>query len=154
MTLNIKTPFRTGTLLYHGTGVKEDFDMLEGPAWLSDHKAVAEQFCSWHEECPTRKRVFTFKLIEEPRLIVIRAGSDMDAVVDYLEEEHGYDLRGAPPREIAEVVCDQRLADGWHIPNNYNPGSDTVLCDPQHFLTLVKTESMHRPPAKRAAGRR
>jgi hypothetical protein len=126
------TSIPVGTLLYHGTQATEEFEDLIGPAWLSDDKAVATRFTAWNEE-GGRHRVLVYKTtVAIDRLVMIRTPQDMARLIRAVHADE-YD---GPP-EIADAACDAGY-NGWHIPNNYPSGSDTMLCEPESWLEFVE----------------
>jgi 8-oxo-dGTP pyrophosphatase MutT (NUDIX family) len=131
----VRSPLRVGQLLFHGTRSPEDFEELRGPAWLSDYRGAVDFFTTWHGNEDGHERVLTYRVIARPKLYIVNTEQEMRWLGDRYDSE--YDIQ-----ELAERVCDD--ADGWHIPNNYQPGSDTMLCDPSRFLELVSVEHVGR----------
>lgn len=43
--------------------------------------------------------------------------------------------------EIAAACCEAGY-NGWHMPTNYPDGSDTLICEPDRFLDLVRVEGV------------
>jgi hypothetical protein len=152
----VRKPLRKGTLVYHGTSYLDDFDMLEGPAWVSDSYAVAKEFIGWAggEGTP---RILTFKIVAPPSLVLIQKLRDAENLAVWLGEKYGLGSGedfGASISELAKDLCSvgrREGIDGWHVPNNYpggGPGawtsgargSDTMICAPERFLELVSVE--------------
>lgn len=142
-----------GDLLYHGTSVAADFTELNGPAWLSDSWKVASRFVGWH--AGPRPRVMTYRVIDVPRMAMIDSERDFAELAEWVEETTGLDT-GGEMHEIADAVCSTRL-DGWHSPDNYPEGSDTLICRPGAFLEFVGEEMVKKPtknPPKATAAAR
>lgn len=153
----VRKSLRKGTLVYHGTSRDEDFDMLEGPAWVSDSYGVAKEFVGWAggEGTP---RVMTFKIVTPPALVLIQSTRDVEKLAVWLGENFGLGSGedfGESVAEMARDLCSvgARVGiDGWHVPNNYPGGgpawtsrargSDTMLCEPERFLELVSIEPL------------
>ncbi len=131
------TSIELGALLYHGTSVEEDFQMLNGPAWLSTSRATAERFLSWHDE--GNPKIYTFMVKKRiTGLINIQNRADMKLLHDHLESR-GLELED--PQEIAGAICSLGF-NGWNIPDNYGRGeSDTMLCEPSRWLELKGVEN-------------
>ena len=128
------TSIPRGTILYHGTSAADEFDVLTGPAWVSDSEAVAREFVTWAGgDGPGR--VLVFEVMREiPALALVTD----EASMNQLRNEVDPDGETVTPTELAERVCDEY--NGWHIPNNYPSGSDTMLCKPGRWLRLVRIE--------------
>lgn len=131
-----------GTLLYHGTQAEDDFEDLDGPAWLSTSEATARRFVAWNGGEGT------------PRVLVYRVDRRIPTLAQVLEEGDMATLRRVldpdeetySPGELAEAAC-ARGYNGWNIPHNYGYGaSDTLLCDPARWLTRVETKAA--PPSR------
>jgi hypothetical protein len=130
-----------GTRLYHGTQAEESFRIPNGPAFFSDNEAVAHEFVDWHEAGGPR-RVLTYRVTRPiSRLWRIEGKTDMVALIQRIEEETGSES-GLSGSEMAESVCDAAYGkwNGWNIPNNYDNGSDTMLCDPERWLAFEREE--------------
>lgn len=127
----------SGTVLYHGTSVEEDFQMLSGPAWVSTGRTTAEHFTSWHDE--GHPRIYTFKVKKRiTGLLNIQNQADMRLLRDYLESQ-GLESEGI--QEISSAICSLGF-NGWHVPENYGSGeSDTMLCEPSRWLELKDVEN-------------
>lgn len=124
-----------GTLLYHGTSAEDDFDELTGPAWVSNSKSVARKFVTWAGGAGPG-RVLTFEVVREiPAIALVANEADMDRLRREVDPEE----EAVTPIELAELVCGEY--NGWHIPNNYPTGSDTMLCEPGRWLKLVRVEA-------------
>jgi len=128
----------SGTLVYHGTGVEEEFQMLNGPAWISTSRATAEKFSSWHDE--GFRRVYTFNVKKRiTGLLNIQSQTDMKLLHEYLESQG---LESEDPQEISSAICSLGF-NGWHVPDNYGRGeSDTMLCEPSRWLELKIMETL------------
>ena len=58
---------------------------------------------------------------------------DRRDISEFFEENGIEDSEHMGSGEMAEELC--RLGyEGWIIPNNYNPGDDILLCDPDYVL--------------------
>ncbi len=149
----VRKPIRKGALVYHATSSEYDFDMLEGPAFVSDTKSAVDFFLTWagREGTP---RIYTFKVVEAPSLFVLESERDIFNMNLYLGDKFGlYEQAEEGPHEMASALCSVSRplgVDGWHVPNNYRPGSDTMLCEPERFLQLVSVERV--TPKGRSAG--
>jgi hypothetical protein len=136
----IRKPLRKGSLVYHGTSSEEEFTALNGPVWVSGAEAVARSFVHWNRGGGI-PRVLVYRVIEAPRLAVAESKVEFMRFVGWVEEKIGDDASDGS-YEFAEQICDNwRLLgiDGWHLPKNYQDGSDTMLCDPDQFLEYVET---------------
>ena len=133
----IRKPLRKGSLVYHGTSSEESFMALRGPAWVSDEETVAKTFVTWSGgDGPPR--IIVFRVSEAPRLAVANTDREWRDFVRWVEEKTGVDAEPGPI-DFAEQICNAGLGiDGWHIADNYGPGSDTLLCDPNRFLDFVE----------------
>ena len=128
------TSIPRGTLLYHGTSAEDDFDELTGPAWVSDSESVAREFVTWAGSSGPG-RVLTFEVVREiPAIALVTSEADMNRLRREVDPEE----ETITPIELAELVCGEY--NGWHIPNNYPSGSDTMLCEPGRWLKLVHAE--------------
>jgi hypothetical protein len=124
------TSIRRGTRLYHGTSAEEDFE-LPSPAWFSDSPGPAREFQRWHEG--TRPRTLEFVVRKTiPRLVLIEDNPAMNLFALWLEDRSGISHRG-DVQSMAEATCDAGYS-GWHIPDNYVDGSDTLICEPEVWL--------------------
>jgi len=130
----LRKPLRRGSILYHGTSSGTSFRSLEGPAWVSDSYQVARNFVRWAGGSG-KPRVVAFELVAAPRLAIIRSDKDMDDLVAWLGES-------SDVHDLAESLCQSGAADGWHVPDNYPEGSDTMLCEPERFLSFVSSENV------------
>ena len=125
-----------GTTLYHGTQAPDDFDIPDGPAWVSDGEEVAEWFVEWNEWMDEgRPRVLVYEVIQPITLVQVHDAPSFSAFL----ESVGTD--GIGMREAADAVCDAGYA-GWHIPNSYTGGSDTLICRPEDYLELVEEREL------------
>lgn len=135
----IRKPLRKGTLVYHGTSSEEEFTDLNGPAWVSASEAVARSFVHWNQGSGV-PRVLVYRVTTAPVLVVVESKSEFAQFVAWVEDKIGVEAeQGA--FDFAEQICDnQQLLglDGWHLPKNYQAGSDTMLCDPDLFLEFVE----------------
>lgn len=129
------TTITAGTLLYHGTDcddLDEENDPLQGPAWLSSSKDVADYFAKRHGGWGGKRRIITYRLFEDVRLYEILSQADMQMLAD----EFQISLCGV--EEMRESVDDSGIP-GWVIPNNYPSGDDILLSDVS-VLEYVKSE--------------
>ena len=125
-----------GTTVYHGTRSEEEFEDLNGPAWVSQDRGVAEEFVEWHD-AGGAPRILEFKTVNDLTLALFESSQDIEDFVEgVLGEPDGY----MSPMELAEMVCDEGY-DGWIIPNNYGSSDDTMLCNPERDLELVGIEA-------------
>ena len=136
----IRSPLRVGTLVYHGTSSDDRFTMPMGPAWVSNAPEVAEWFANrWLDDDgrggTSRPRVLTFRMKASPKLAMIDGDADWQNLMEWASDGD----REQDINELAQALC-QRGIDGWHIPNNYPEGSDTLLCEPEKFLEYVGVE--------------
>ena len=121
------TEISAGTILYHGTSGEDDFIYPDGPAWFSDSEKVDMNFASEFQGGPN-PRVFKYEVTSPLKLVLINTSEDMKKLSEFFDSEYS-------PRELAERMCDK--FDGWHIPNNYPEGSDTLICNPEHCLKRI-----------------
>jgi hypothetical protein len=124
---------RAGTTVYHGTGSDVDFTELEGPAWVSTSRSVAQWFRGWHGG--ERARVLEFKLVADVNLRSVYSSEEFQEMIEGLGLEPEDEIR-----EIADALCTQTPYEGWIIPNNYPDGDDILLCNPESVLEFVKIE--------------
>lgn len=122
-------------MIYHGTSgpAFEVDDYLEGPAWVTESRAVAKNFAiGRHQKNP---RILVYKLLRDVELLL----ADHVDVFSRLYEVMGGDADDVSndTRELVEMVCDAGF-DGWTIPDNYPDGDDTMLCDPPVELIAVE----------------
>lgn len=126
---------KAGMQLFHGTD-NDDFeeaeDRLNGPAWLSDSKAVAQYFATRSGGWGGTKRIITYTLAEDVKLHHIRSGREM---LNF-SEEHNIDTGGV--EEMRESVEDAGIP-GWVISSNYPEGDDILIVD-TGVLDYVQTE--------------
>lgn len=130
-----KARLKKGTTLYHGTQAVEDFEIPDGPAWFSDGEDVSREFVTWNE-AGGRPRILVYEVTTSiTGLVLINNAQDMKQLVRELfgEDDDGY----CGIQELAEAVCDAGY-NGWHTPWNYPSGSDTMLCDPERWVTFVE----------------
>lgn len=136
----VRSPLRRGTLVYHGTATENEFDVLNGPAWVSDSFGVARHFAN---RGASRSRVVVFRVQTVPRLAMIANAREWASFVAwatgacYARDDFDDDVEYGP-YEIAEMVCDNGIVDGWIIPANYPEGADIMLCNPSRFLGFVE----------------
>lgn len=141
------TSIPRGTLLYHGTSAEDDFDELTGPAWVSDSESVAREFVTWAGGAGP-SRVLTFEVVREiPAIALVASEADMNRLRREVDPEE----EAVTPIELAELVCGEY--NGWHIPNNYPSGSDTMLCEPGRWLKLVHAEVCGSERSRKGGGR-
>jgi len=124
-------------LLYHGTRA-EDFEELEGPAWVSTSEETARYFVDWHGD-EGHARILTFrakkKITGLARIDDEAAMRRFTRIVDPYEDT-------LTPTELSEVTCKAGYT-GWDIPHNYGHGeSDTLLCDPMDWLEFVESREV------------
>lgn len=127
---------KAGTILYHGTDCDdfaEEFDGLNGPAWLSSSKDVARHFATRSGGWGGQKRIIAYKLAADVRLPEITSPRQMQMFA----EEHGICLLGV--EEMRESVEEAGIP-GWVIPNNYPNGDDILLVDTS-ILNFDSTEA-------------
>lgn len=128
---------KAGTILYHGTDCDEfdeAEDGLDGPAWLSDSKEVAEYFASRPGGWGGVPRVIEYRLAEDLALPEIHSQADMAALAD----EHNLSLVGV--EDMRESVANSDLP-GWIVPHNYPTGAD-ILVSQTHLLDYVVTHEV------------
>lgn len=148
----IRKPLRKGALVYHGTDAEDDFDLLEGPSWVTNNLKTATSFVTWGKRGGLR-RVLTFRVTQPPRLAIARTKDDFRSFVEWVVAETGLD-EPTTGYELAEMICDSPLGiDGWHIPNQYGPdASDTLICTPDQFLELVAIDEIDESMYKERLG--
>ena len=124
---------RIGQTLYHGTSAKSRFDYPNGPAWFSEERGVAKRFTGWGGGPRSAHRVLIYEVVASPKLARL-----LDIPAFY---RLGIELRGEnidAGHELAEATCARY--DGWIAPNNYSPGADIMLCEPERWLKFIRTE--------------
>ncbi len=111
-----------GTLLYHGTDADfdEESEGLNGPAWLSSSRAVAEHFAKRTGGWGGEKRVIEYRLAEDVELHDIYSAQEMQEFAD----EHGISLLGA--EDMRDTVENAGIP-GWILPYNYPNGDDILI---------------------------
>ena len=133
-----------GTRLYHGidratfepTRDKlSDFRGLRYPAWWSDSEDVARYFSERYDGT-------------DPAIMVMDLDEDIELpTFDELREmadEYGI-IWDEGPEEMAEAT--HLMAEpGWHIPNNYAEGSDTMFVRPPSGRYLGWLDEMEDEP--------
>lgn len=132
-----RVTLKAGTLLYHGTDCddfEEKADSLDGPAWLTSSRSVAERFASRSGGWGGQKRVLVYRLTEDVELPEILSSRGMQELAD----EHNLDLNGV--EAMRESVANAQLP-GWIIPNNYPDGDDILLVN-SGSLDYVETLSL------------
>ena len=124
-----------GRLLHHGTSAPEDFTDLDGPAWVSDSRDVAEWFAQNRLEGGPL-RILTFRVVGTiTTLARPRTQRELQALMDELGQWEG------GSHDMAEAVCTfSSRYNGWIIPNNYATGADIMLCRPMDWLEFVSVE--------------
>jgi hypothetical protein len=120
-----KTVLKAGTVVYHGTDC-DDFDEaedgLDGPAWVSSSKAVADWFLKNRAGWGGRKRIISYVLAEDLELYEITSSRAMQD----LAAEFDLDLNGV---EAIRESVERAGLPGWIIPNNYPNGDDILIVD-------------------------
>jgi len=119
------TTLKSGTVLYHGTDC-DDFeeadDALHGPAWLTTSLSVARHFATRSGGWGGRKRIVSYRLVEDLELYEIRTKGDIDELAD----EHDLVMVGVEGmRESVEASG----IPGWIVPTNYPDGDDILISD-------------------------
>jgi len=126
-----------GTTVYHGTNSEEEFEELDGPAWVSQERRVASQFVGRHRGGVPR--ILVFKTTSDLDLVLFESGQDISY---FIESVMGYPDDSLSPIDLAHLVCDHGY-DGWIVPNNYYESSDdTMLCNPENVLELIGIEEV------------
>ena len=140
----VRSPLKKGQRVYHATSSPEDFDMIYGPGWVSDNKKAVEFFSTWHghSDDERRPRIMTFEVVERQKLVFIKDDQAWQDMLGWIEERFGEEVLDTG--EIADTLCRVGF-DGWHIVDNYSPGSDTMLCHPERFLRLVEVDPVAAP---------
>jgi hypothetical protein len=119
-----------GSELLHGTGVEEDFEVPDGPAWFTDDEATAAMYSKWSEV--ERPRVLRYRVIEPVTLPLI-VGND--------EEDRFAAATGIDPRvdyvEFAREACRLGIAGWWSEHPGKKHGADVMLCRPEQHLQLL-----------------
>jgi len=128
-----------GTVFYHGTSSGEDFEDLEGPAWVTQSKKVAEHFAHMLCEDDNTPRVLRYLLVKDLEVLEILGNSDFDALLGDDEDQ----LVSSEDLKEALVSSTYR---GWTIPHNYKAplGDDTLLRDPEEVLELQEIVTLDR----------
>ena len=120
-----KTTLKAGTVVFHGTD-NDDFDEVEdgldGPAWVTSSRSVAEWFVNNRAGWGGQKRIISYLLAEDIELYEINGPGDMQD----LAEQFGLELNGTD--EIRDSVERAGLP-GWIIPKNYPDGDDILIAD-------------------------
>lgn len=137
-----KMTLKAGTVLFHGTDCDdfdESVDSLDGPAWLSTSRSVAEHFVNNRSGWGGRKRIVSYTLDADLQLPEISSAREMAAFA----EEHALDLSGV--EGIRESVQAAGLA-GWVIPNNYPDGDDILIVE-TNLLTYRESDFLQATPS-------
>lgn len=140
-----KVKLQAGMLVYHGTDCddfNEDEDSLDGPAWVSSSRAVAEFFVTNRAGWGGQRRLITYVLACDVELYEVRSRDDMQR----LAEKFNLLLDGT--EEIRESVRESGI-EGWIIPNNYPDGDDILIADPGCVLEYQATEELPGAPGDR-----
>lgn len=114
---------KPGTIVYHGTNANRDFEVLDGPAWVTRSPKTAAWFArEWRDG--QRPRILTFRLTEPYRLEILDDLDHLEEISESLGDPVG-------SHELAESFCAMRGTDGWIVRHNYGPNQDDILlCDP------------------------
>lgn len=129
---------RVGTVVYHGTRSLTDFADLAGPAWVTRERAVAVVFSGGRRprvEGEGRPRVLVFRVAARNTLRVFRSQQSIDLFM----ARSGHEPGDYTVEDMIDATCAAGF-DGWTIPNNYDPGDDTMLCEPADVLEFVREE--------------
>ncbi|WP_321935305.1 hypothetical protein [Paraburkholderia sp. J8-2] len=117
------TVLKKGTALFHGTDC-DDFDetteSLNGPAWLSSSRGVAQYFATRPGGWGGTKRVIEYALAEDLELHLVSSQRAMAQLAD----EHDIAVTGV--EEMRESVEASGIP-GWVIPGNYADGDDILI---------------------------
>lgn len=136
-----------GTVLYHGTDCDdfdEENDSLNGPAWVTSSRSVAERFASRSGGWGGRKRIIEYVLAVDVDLPEIVSMRDMAAFT----QEHGISLGGV--EEMRDSIADSGLP-GWIIPGNYPDGDDILLVETDVLDFVGSKPLLNETPSPRSS---
>ncbi|MBK3779900.1 hypothetical protein G3A43_06505 [Paraburkholderia aspalathi] len=139
--MNMAT-LKAGTVLYHGTDCddfEEEFEGLNGPAWLSSSFDVASYFASRQGGWGGAKRIITYRLTEDVTLYEITSERAKLALAD----EFDLDFSGV---EGMRDSVEQAGIPGWVVPGNFEQGDDILLVDTS-VLDFIQTVPFVRKAA-------
>jgi hypothetical protein len=128
---------KPGTLVYHGTSSTRQFDKLQGPAWVSRAKNIADWFArEWRDGQPAvGSRILTFRTTRPMRLEVLEDLDHMERVMERLGDPVG-------THEMAQAFCAARGVDGWIVRERYGPRKDDILLCETRALKYVGSEAV------------
>lgn len=129
---------KPGTLVYHGTSSTRQFDRLQGPAWVSRAKDIADWFArEWRDGQPAvGSRILTFRTTRPMRLEVLEDLDHMERLMEQLGDPVG-------THEMAQAFCAARGVDGWIVRERYGPGKDDILLCETGALKYMRNEVRH-----------
>ena len=125
-----------GTVLYHGTSIKDRFYDPIGPFWVSDSEEVASVFAKKDRSGGGKPRIYVFELAGDIELLWWESKADIEAWFEERGDEESADMS---PQELADAVCNEGY-DGWIIPHNYTVGGDIMICEPSSVLNLKRVK--------------
>lgn len=154
-----------GTLLYHGTSVKENYKKINKRFfWLTDVKEVAKNFSILFNGNRGAPRVLTFEVTSPITLAIIPEDTLHNRQERLVE---GGKLKSfAGFHQYAEKFCDSENSDGWEselkndwiyekfydpVGNRYEdllePGKDILICKKSfEKIKLIKVEPLYKEP--------
>jgi len=134
----------SGTILYHGTQAEEPFEQEgrgtpDGPAWFTNHRSAAEYFArDWHDHGGDA-RILVYKVTRAiPKIATVRDKPTFAKVLRHIGLDPDEVVAGM--EEIRDAMGSQRDLNGWRIHNNYQPGDDILISEPETYLRLVRVE--------------
>lgn len=120
---------KRGTIVYHGTSSEDEFENLNGPAWVSNSVDVAKEFIGWTGS-EGRERILRFSVKKSVRLLVINSTEEIQELGEYLGIGRNF-----TSFELAEGIANAGY-DGWIIPENYGyDAADILLVEPMEILS-------------------
>lgn len=128
-----------GTEVHHGTSMKFNDRDIQGFLWVSTERTVAKEFQAWNGGPQRHYRVLNFVTRRDLKLVLINGPDDLQKMCEALSgDSRMYGVRDFV-EEYFITFCMRHGFDGWHIPDNYSPGDDTLIIN-ENVLQYVSTE--------------
>lgn len=128
-----------GTEVYHGTSIKFVDRNIQGFLWVSTERTVAKEFQAWNDGPKNHYRVLNFVTKRDLKLVLISGPDELQKMCEALSGDHRmYGVRDFV-EEYFITFAMRHGFDGWHIPDNYSPGDDTLIIN-ENVLSYVSTE--------------
>ena len=124
-----KTRLPAGLILFHGTSARFDHADIEGPAWFTTSKDVAEHFAERRRQGNGGKvRIMKFRLAVDLLLPRIENAREMNRFAELFQ----IDTMGT--EDMQDSMRRAHLP-GWIIPDNYETGDDIMIAFPDDVLS-------------------